>query len=86
MPKRVKKEEPEERKKKVETRKKSCLDVADEIDSQMVYLMEIAGLLRYVFEGKTTTVIPLSSVLNDLYDRLEWLKGTIEELKRFCKE
>ena len=84
MPNRVKKEKLEERK-KVEAQEKSCLDVSDEIDSQMVYLMEIAGLLRYVFEGKTTSIIPLSNVLNDLYDRLEWLKETIEELKRLCK-
>ena len=72
--------------KELETGEKSYLDITDDIDSQMLYLMEIAGLLRYMFEGKTTAIIPLSSVLNDLYDRLGWLKETIKELKRFCKE
>ncbi|MDA8089306.1 MAG: hypothetical protein M0Z61_03655 [Nitrospiraceae bacterium] len=66
--------------------KKTYLDITDDIDSQMVYLLEIAGLLRFLFEGKTTAKIPLSNVLNDLYDRLEWLKGSIEELKGFCRE
>ena len=81
MTRRKEKTAAKEGRKELETGEKSYLDIADDIDSQMVYLMEIAGLLRYLFEGKTTAIIPLSSVLNDLCDRLEWLKETIEELK-----
>ena len=80
-----KKAKPNERKKEVKTEDMAYLDLAGEINSQMVYLLEMAGLLRHLFGGKTTAIIPLSSVLNDLCDRLEWLKETIEELKGFCK-
>lgn len=52
-------------------------DLSADIDTQIVYLTEMAGLLRHLFEGKGAAIIPLSSVLDDLYGRLEHLKESI---------
>lgn len=75
------------RKERIEmkTGKKDYLDLADEIDAQMVYLLQIVSILRIAFEGKTMPV-PLVSVMDDIYERLERLKGTISELQSFCKK
>ncbi|MDA8085736.1 MAG: hypothetical protein M0Z75_03465 [Nitrospiraceae bacterium] len=65
---------------------KDFQDISEDIDTQIVYLTEIAGLLRYLFEGKTTAIIPLSNVLDDLCGRLEHLKASIGELKVFYRK
>ena len=64
---------------------KNYLDLADEIDAQMAYLLQIVSILRIAFEGKTMPV-PIVSVMDDIYERLEWLKETISELESLCKK
>ena len=52
----------------IKASKKEYLDLTDEIDSQMVYLLQIVSILRIAFEGKTMPV-PIVSVMDDIYER-----------------
>ena len=69
----------------IKAAKKDYLDLSDEINAQMVYLLQIISILRIAFEGKTMQV-PIVSVIDDIYERLERLKGTIAELQSFFKK
>lgn len=61
--------------------KKDYLDLADEIDAEMIYLEEIVGLIHFAFQGKAMSAVPLSNVMDDIFERLERLRGTIAGLK-----